>query len=482
MADVRRVGDNAYVLEGGAYRGVTAAEAEALEGDFRQVAIKSALADLRTLGGTVGAALAPRGGAGFKGQAISNFATPTEQQTAINTVRPEAGEAGGALIDIAGAILGGGLATRGGRQATGPMAERVAARIAAQAEPDDLAGAATFGATSAGAAQAQPVSGFGRLFRLVTDQLDNPKSMSADQFEILDARLWDDVGFEFPPGSLQSEQLYASMLSNPFTRAAIEPTLVANSQRLGQRFISAVGLDPADFPRGFGRGVRSASKQRFRGIFNGLADSIDGADLSDIAGDLSPFVSRQTRDLLQEGGGEVDGRTLFAIRSKVRKAQERAWNNPDPGQVQLLDDLSETLDNVIGEQLPDEALATWARTREQYRTFKVLDRPGVISPDTGDISLKSLALRLNDQYDDFADLSPADLSQAQFLNAETGELLKFARVARSFADSISDSGTATRSTLQALASNPKAGAKMTILRHALEAGSRGPDETLELVR
>lgn len=494
MSDVREHNGQQYVLSGTGYRRITPEEAEILSGDYRSVAIKSALSDIGAamgMMGKVGYSALPGETADFMADTMGYLGGLSAQEgQPIRSVRSETAIGGEVLTEAGFSLIGGGMAKLFAPRRAGSLVDDVQRGIARNMDDAAPLPAATpppgsgFGASSAGAAATgEKVRGMGKLFRWVTDHLDDPRSLSADQFEILQTRLWDDVGFEFPPGSLNAEGLYATFLSNPITHATIAPYLARNSRKLGERFIKAVGLDPADFPQGFGRGVQAAAKERFRGLFNGFADQIDSADLSGIADDLAPFMRREMRQKLQTGSGTVTGRDLFNIRSTIRAAQDRVWKNPDEAAIVLLDDLSEQLDDIIEAGLGSDQVAKWARVREQYRTFKVLERPGVIAADSGDLSLKSLALQLQKQYDEMALLSPEDLSKAQFLNPETGELLKFARVARSFADSIADSGTATRSMSQALAEGGvSAAGRFTILRHALEQGALTPEDALFLAQ
>ena len=122
------------------------------------------------------------------------------------------------------------------------------------------------------------------------------------------------------------------------------------------------------------------------------------------------------------------------------------------------------------------------RKESSWRTFKAFERPGSVDQKTGDLSLKSLTLNLQRQYRTFAEASPDELNTIPLRLESTRNLLKFSRVARSFSDSVADSGTPTRSTLAALAENPKAAVRFRMLAGALEDASRGPEEALAAAR
>jgi hypothetical protein len=487
MTDVREFGGDRYILRGGRYQRATAAEAEILRGDSRSVAIKTALADLYGLGNMLRGAVA-LGVPGAAGQAASdrlfqraaeNFDTSAQ----LRELRPGPAGQGTAVLDALALIPIGGAGTRA------TTAQRVRAQLTpaatiAQQQADEAVEAAFRGST-VGAAQAGQVSGMGKFFRNLTTQLDTPRNLSADQFEILETGLWRKVGFEFPTGSLNSEGLYASILANPFLRGAAEPALRRNAATLGELFMRSVDIDPADFPRGMGRGVIGAARRKLGGRFERVADAIgdSGRDLGEIVADIGPSLTRAQRLALAEQGNKVTGRQIMDIRSTLNKALTRAWRGDDQALVNILEDGLQFIDDDIARALQGtDVLPFWRDTQEMWRTFKVLDRPGVIDPNSGDLSLKVLTNRLGDQYRDFFETSPEGLARLTFRNQATRELLEFSRVARSFADAIGDSGTATRSTLQMLATNPKALGKFGVLRHALDAAMLEPDDALALAR
>lgn len=486
MSDVREHDGQSYVLRGGAYKRATAVEAEILRGDQRAVAIKSALADIYGLGNLALGAVFAQPELGGMGNASSERAFTRAAEHAqtgaqIHALRPGASQQGGALLDLLALTP----VARGVRGSTAGQRVRQALTGTNPAQQGaDAAVDAAFNGSTVGAAQTGRVKGMGKLYRMVGEKLDSPRSLSADQFEILESGLYKEVGFSFPPGSLNSEQMYASFLSNPFTRAVIEPALRANSATLGNRFISAIGLDPADFPRGVGRGVLSAARQHFSAAFGRVAKAIGpGRDLSEIAADITPLLTISRRQQLEAAGNIVGGKQLMNIRSKLNASLARAWRGTDEALINRLENAIDFIDQDIGKALAGtDTLPFWRQTQEEYRTFLVTRRPGVISRDTGELSLKTLTGNLEKQYVDFFEAAPGEISAIKLRKESTRELLKFARVARSFTDSLADSGTATRSTLQQLATNPKASLQMKVLSGVLEDGTFTPQRALELSR
>ena len=487
MARTTEFNGQFYVRRQGGWARADEAEAEILRGDPRAVAVKAAVADIYGLGnlvkgftlGSVQRGRAPMvedaQDAAFA-SAVKNF----QQGAEIHDLRPGPAGQGSALIEIASLFP----AARLGR-----MSQRVAGRIAPQgkiaAGQSDAAVDRAFGASSVGAAQGEPVKGMGKFFRSMTDNLDDPRHLSPDQYDILESGLWDEVGFEFPMMSLNNEQSYASILSNPLLNRDILPSLFRNSQQLSGRYAEAIGLDPAQFPRGFGRRMVRAGDQHFATEFRGFERALDaaapdGLDLAAIADDIKPFMQRELRAVLDEDT-IVDGRTLFEVRSRLNNdVLPRLWRGDDVTAVQLVEDSLNSIDNIIRDTMPAKNMARWRQVQQQYRTFLTTKRPGVIDRTTGELSLKSLAIQLEKQYPAFARTPAAGLDSLG-LSPSTTDLLKFARVARSFSDSLADSGTATRSIMSVL-NNPKASMKFGVMRHSLDQVSLTPQQALELAR
>jgi len=477
------------VLRDGRYQRTTAEEADILDGDTTGVAIKSALASLQGFAHLAATAeLAPvtglptdRGGQFRKmvqdqiGEAGQHLARSAQ----MNELRPDAADKVTGVTNVLD-IMTGGLFVPGrkaGAEVAQTAAERVAARITEQA-----ADSPGFGPTSAGAAQVGPVKPIGKLYRAITDRLSNGPQLNADQFDILETKLWEQVGFEFPPGSLDDPGLFASYLSNPFTRQVIEPYLVENSAKLGNKFIRALGLSPDDYPRGFSRGVLSAARKKQGQGFKQIGEMIEGPiDVGFLDDALRAQLSRADRELLEETGGLLPGPQAMTVRSHLNTRMAKAWGNPDQTLALKLEEAVADMDGLITQGLGKDGVKQWRKLQEQWRTRMTLDRPGTIDAK-GNLSLKNLNRNLERQYRDFAESAPSQLDEIPLVMNETRELLKFSRVARSFEDSISDSGTATRSTLQTLATNPKFAFVSKGLAHALEDGSRTPAEALRAMQ
>ena len=481
MPLVDEFGGQKLVRHNGRWVEASDEESEILRGDPRAVAFKTAVSELYGLGNLAAGLMMPPGrhnftniGPELMGAGAEHFAAAAQ----LAELRPGPAQAGRTLVELLSAlpVARGGSAAQRVRSA---MTGRPAGDIAAEAAVDRA-----FGATSVGAAQSGEVRGMGRFFRNITDQLDEPRRLSADQFDVLDSGLADEVGFEFPPMSLNNEQTFASILSNPLLNREIVPVLFRNTTELGNKFAAAVGLSPADFPRGAGRGMVGAARQRFRTEFGAIAREL-GDDIQ-LAGvnvdDMAPFMRREQRQLLRQGE-PISGDQLMTLRSQLNNnALPGAWRQGDTIQVNIIEDAIEDIDKIITDRLTGPALTRWREIQEQWRTFMVTKRPGVIDLETGELSLKSLTRNLEKQYPDFAQTGPAQLGELTFRNEGTGELLKFARVARSFADSLADSGTPTRSLMTALATNPKQVPKFIALRHAIDDIAITPQQALDLAR
>lgn len=497
MADVREHNGEYYVLSNRGYTRATPEQAAVMSGSNRAVAIKSALATLYGFGNIVKAGLPVPDSFGEPNrQALSSAGENMGEAALIQQMRPQQAATGEGLIDaLLTGVTGGGalLARKGGQK----LSSKVAYKIMDAADDlppgtsyaDDLFGGTTFGSDSVGAAATgQPVGGLGKVFRTVTDLLDTPKGLSADQYDVLASGLAQKTGFEFPPGVFNSNELFATFMSNPATRQVIQPTLDANAYKFGAKFITALGLDPADYPRGFGRSViRDVKTKIFRPGFKRIASEVGDQDFTDLAEAASPFLRpTQRASMIARQGDDVtmqlSGEQVMRLRSQLNKRLAAAWKAGDAETADTIEDLIMQVDARIGSALGPDSLKDWRTLQEQYRTYLAVKRAGSIDPNTDDLSIKSLVRNLGKQYEEFDELGPDDIARMTFQSEKTRELLEFGRVARLFQDAIGDSGTATRSFGMALAGGKKSVGNLALLRYALEYGAISPEDALRLAQ
>lgn len=474
MAETRQVGDDWYALSSEGWRRVPETDAAILQGPANRQALKAsvaALAGVTELFG--GAAIAPQNmqvAEGARTEAGRQFGIAGD----IARVRPEALAPVSQLLDaldIAAPLAAGGRAAT--RRVMGQVAD--AMPVGRGGPPGG------FGASSAGAAQAGPVRGVGRWLRGIDTALDEPRRFSADQAEVIESGLYRDVGFEFPPGSMNSAELYGNILTNPLLKGAADPFLARNAATLTDNLARAMFLDPADYPRGFSRGMVSNARRTLGQRFDRVRDAIDGTfDLSADAELINRYVPARLRtqwgDLTELNGGQ-----LMRVRSQLNKSLDRIWNSGADDVAIAVQNVIDGIDDQVADGLADAPgmLDFWADTREAWRTFKSFDRPGVVNRDTGEISLKGLVNALEKQYDDFAAVSPTEIDELPTRLDATRDLMKFARVSRLFGDSLPNSGTPTRSFLQSVTSG-KDLLRFMMLRRNLEDIAISPEDALAL--
>lgn len=447
-----------YVKQGGTWRAATPDEVELLSMGPREVAFKSAMlqaAGLKDLFVSGFEAFGPGGVNQRSRTAFEQSMQSFAENEAMRVVRPEPVMAGERLLEIPLWLAGLGSASKA---RPGSMASRVGSKIAAEVgdQTDDVARrsmpgfAPTFGQTSAGAAQVggtkvEP-STAGKFLRFVNRALDEPRALSADQFDIIDSGLYKNTGFVFPKAWMLGKNMYGMFNSNALLYPAIARDLASNARTLGVKAIRGLGLDPADFQRGFSRGVVGRARKTIGGRFNAVRESFDGVgDISEIADDVAKYLRADVRRIYDRKGWDaLDGGDLFSIRSRLNKRISQAWKLGEDVLGEDIQRLVDQLDDIIRSN-PGVNAADWDDARELWRTFMAFERPGVIDVESGEVSLKGLVNALGKQYRDFAELGPTELKDIPLRLQETRELLEYARVARSFVDALPDSGTASRS-------------------------------------
>ena len=442
-----------------------------MQGSPAEVALKSTLALLAGAANFIGAGQAAEMDEVGASEAFMQRAGERLGEFGeYNRLRP--GPAQNPLLALDATVGAGAVsaARRAPQEAAESLAQRSVRKIAENTAEEG------FGGSTVGAAQRGPVRGVQKWLQRVQETLDEPRKFSPDQADILESKLWQEVDFEFPPASLNSEQFYATALSGPGTRAHLEPFLARNGLKLGEKMAAATGAELG--PRGFGRGMIRQARRNTGEKFQQVGKWIDrGHDLSENAEVANRMLSPLARERLDLTN--LSGQQLLHVRSQANKKLTKFWNSGLEPEATAAEMLIADIDNIIKDQLTGEQLKFWQSAREQWRVYKAFERPGVVDKNTGELSLKSLTNALEKQFPDFFEVGPTEIDAIRLVNKETKDLLKFARVARSFSDALPDSGTATRSWINLLGDR-QALARQLVLGRNLRDLARTPEEALAL--
>ena len=121
-----------------------------------------------------------------------------------------------------------------------------------------------------------------------------------------------------------------------------------------------------------------------------------------------------------------------------------------------LEQTMEALDEIILSAIDDPVgAAVWKEARQRWRMVLALDRPGVITSE-GDISLKRLTAAMEKQFPNEFRRTLLGGKGSDALPMDMRNLMEYARIARTFASNLPNSGTATRNILAKIVANPVA--------------------------
>lgn len=201
--------------------------------------------------------------------------------------------------------------------------------------------------------------------------------------------------------------------------------------------VEAVGLDPAQYDV-LGNGFVNDALTRFNEGFEEVARvastagdiAIDEQSAAKIASlpEIKELIQLGEFDGLKPGlitGPVITGDEWMTAREAITEAAANRFDNGRSRAGQKLYAMVDDLDAQIGKHVPDEYLADYARLREQYRVFKTLERPNVISND-GQINVRTARRALDSQSSGFGRTAT---SGADTVNQESRNLIDMMQAA-----------------------------------------------------
>jgi len=195
----------------------------------------------------------------------------------------------------------------------------------------------------------------------------------------------------------------------------------------------AVGLDPVKYEN-LGPEFIDDALNRFGAEFDRFAGEAAGVNPFALDADMARKLSRsrQVRDLMDLGEfpgltskrPSLSGPEWVTARQALAEDAANAFNRGDGEYGKRIQGMVDYLDGAMQRRLGPDRLAEFARLREQYRVFKVLEKPNVINAE-GAVNVRSLnrAMRAQTAFGRTATRgAPAG-------NAETTQLMQLARAA-----------------------------------------------------
>lgn len=217
---------------------------------------------------------------------------------------------------------------------------------------------------------------------------------------------------------------------NPPT--VIRQTLAQNDKLHRDVAAKAVGLDPRQF-NNLGPDFIDAAETRFNEAFTAVEQNARAAGDITVSETLASKLGRlrAIKDAKQDFGlfesldrGVLGPGEYVEARNTLADAIQSAYANT-PKAAKRLELLLEELDGEMEQKLGKQFGEDFARLREQYRVFSILEAPNVIDAQ-GNINVRTLNNRLKSKTSGFGRTATAAKSTT---NSETGDLITLMRAA-----------------------------------------------------
>ncbi len=298
----------------------------------------------------------------------------------------------------------------------------------------------------------------------------SPEALSPDQKAMIP--VGDRLGFKFFPGQKEGMRgLRRLASSDPIIEGAFAGEYQANRQGLRRAAARSIGVQADDFSRD----MLGATADRTNATFEALADEIGPSTLPDTLADKIERVrpSEQFIDITEEG--TLDGRGLLQLKTQMETIARNAWQKPgEAAKAEFAEGVANDIVELIQGKLSGESQNTWKIAKQEWKNLKVLESPNVLNA-AGEVNVLTLNTRLDKFYGaTFRRQLTGEEGRRAGLSPATRDLMDWARLGAQFADNFPNSGTALRSRLVRLVTDPKELYKSVALRMAIEAAIKAP--------
>jgi hypothetical protein len=213
----------------------------------------------------------------------------------------------------------------------------------------------------------------------------------------------------------------------------MQKVMDANDALFRKKAASAVGLNGDDYAY-FGQEFISDARDRFNREFARIGDVAERAGALELSEKLAGRLLRN-----RSIKAAIDEDDLFASLSKntlepgeyieARAALSdnisRLYKQGETNRAIRAEKLLDELDSAIGSKLPKGFRDEFARVREQYRVFSIMEKPNVINGD-GNINVRTLRNALDSKTSGFGRTAT---SGGQTTNRESRELIDLMQAA-----------------------------------------------------
>jgi hypothetical protein len=262
-----------------------------------------------------------------------------------------------------------------------------------------------------------------------------------------------DLGMQLTPGQQSGnkalQQMEAKLESQPWTSGPFNQ-LKASNQEVGNQVVAnAIGENS----KVVDASTLGAANDRLGQVFESVRSPTTSIQtnptatttiIDKIDQDMQGLIPGSIRDnaLVARfesiaNQGSATGEQLGSLSSKLGKAAYKNMTTQagDRDLGQALYQVKDHVDDLLQSSLSPDAAAGYATARQQYRTLMQLtSRLGVVNPSSGNVSLPTLANRLQQS------------DKGGFLYGRNqSDLYNVARFGKAFQPVVGDSGTATRS-------------------------------------
>lgn len=258
----------------------------------------------------------------------------------------------------------------------------------------------------------------------------------------------DDLGIELSPAQRYGDQslhrVEASMQSDPGYGKPFDEMAGRNQERVNQIAAKTIGIDSKQLTEvEMGEAARKISDMFDRATTSGDVLRFDGEWVDEFDGLMRDYKKiwgkkDATVPLMDDvwattaDKGFITPKEYQSYYSQLGKDLEKARKAGDGHEMDLLHGLRRALDNQLDRSNPGKS-TEFKRARDLYRNKLILQQPGVVRTETGDVSPLTLGNRLRSD-------------KRGYLEGENkSDLYNVARVSQGTKSGIGDSGTATRS-------------------------------------
>lgn len=248
-------------------------------------------------------------------------------------------------------------------------------------------------------------------------------------------------------GQRLAERAMQGAEASPNPPTVLSDAFDANEQLFRDTAAEAVGL-PGQYDN-LGPEFMSDALANFNQGFRDLASRLEGAPDLQVSDRLKNVLQKQRSikrlsDDFGDFAGLDDGLLSPAEYAVARRSlsqdASREFANGSAEVGHRINGLVDDLDGLIAERVPDDFLPAFARLREQYRIFSILEQPNVINQGTGQINVRTLNNKLRNKSQGFGRVATTGQEAG---NVESSRLMNLMRAAdRPEFKALRSSGTA----------------------------------------